>query len=278
MKTKTLVSLSAVLLFSALFSPSMLSADSLHLVNGRVIDGTFLGGDARQIKFLEADGSVSSYAVTDVASISFQTGATTAVAPIAPAAPVAPAAPARPRRAVQASAPAPAPAPAATIPSGSIITVRTIDSIDSDITDEGERFRASIDDPIVVDGRVVIPRGADATLQVVRVEQSGKLSGSDEVSLKLFDVTVNGRAYDVASNYAEVKSESKGRQTAKRTAVATGVGAVLGGIFGGGKGAAIGAGAGAGTAVLVQMTRGKNVRIPSETRLDFVLRAPLPLN
>jgi hypothetical protein len=36
-----------------------------------------------------------------------------------------------------------------------------IDSIDADITGAGERFRASIDDPVVVDGKVAIPRGAN---------------------------------------------------------------------------------------------------------------------
>ena len=104
------------------------------------------------------------------------------------------------------------------------------------------------------------------------------LKGSDEVALKLFDVTVGGKAYELATNYAEVKSSGKGASTAKTTAVTTGVGAALGGIFGGGKGAAIGAGAGAGTGVAISAARGKTLKIPSESRLDFVLRAPLPLN
>ena len=155
--------------------------------------------------------------------------------------------------------------------------MRLIDSIDADITGEGERFRASIDDPLVVDNQVVIPRNADATVQVVRVEQSGRISGSDEVSLKLFDITVDGRSYEIATNYAEVKTGGKGKSTAKTTAVTTGIGAALGAIFGGGKGAAIGAGAGAGAGVAVSAARGKRLSIPSETRLDFVLRAPLPM-
>jgi hypothetical protein len=150
-----------------------------------------------------------------------------------------------------------------------------IDSIDTDVTGAGERFRASIDDPVVVDGKVVIPRNADATVQVMRVEQAGRISGSDEIALKLYDVTVNGRSYEAATNYAEVKGAGQGKSTAKTTAVTTGVGAALGAIIGGGKGAAIGAGAGAATGVAVSATRGKTLRIPSETRLDFELRSPL---
>ena len=231
-----------------------------------------MGGDTRQVRFLGPDGSIRNYAVTDVDSVEFSAAAPSA-APVAPVAPVAPAAAVAPARVAAAAARA-----AVTIPAGTTVTVRLIDSINSDITGEGERFRASIDDPIVVDGQVVVPRNADATVQVVKVAQSGTLKGSDEVALKLFDITVNGKAHELATNYAEVKSSGKGATTAKTTAVTTGVGAVLGGIFGGGKGAAIGAGAGAGTGVAISAARGKTLKIPSESRLDFVLRAPLPMD
>ncbi len=248
------------------------AADTLRLNNGGEHEGTFLGGDARTVRFLDSAGNVQSYSIGDVEGIRFGSAPTSA--PTAPQAPRAPKAPAPPRAA---AAPAPARALGITIPAGMVVTVRLIDSIDSDITGEGERFRASIDDPIVVDNQVVIPRNADATVQVVRVDQAGAVRGAAEVSLKLFDITVDGKSYELATNYAEVKSSGKGKSTAKTTALTTGVGAALGAIFGGGKGAAVGAGAGAGAGVAVSASRGRRLRIPSETRLDFVLRAPLPM-
>ncbi len=261
----------------SLLTAGFLTADTLRLRSGDVIDGTFLGGDTRQVRFIGPDGNVKTYSVGDIEAISF----------VAPAAVPAPA--------PAAAAPAPAPAPAraatstasttstsakasATIPAGTVISIRMIDSIDSDVTDAGERFRASIDDPVTVGGTIVIPRNADATVQVARVEQSGAITGSDEVALKLYNITVDGRSYELATNYAEIKSEGKGASTAKTTAVTTGIGAIVGGIIGGGKGAAIGAGAGAGTGVAVSAARGKKLSIPSESRLDFVLRAPLTIN
>jgi len=243
------------------------NADTLRLKSGATVEGTFLGGDTRQVKFLDSTGSMSTYEIGDVAGIDFAAGATATAPPSSPK-------PA-PHRAAASAASAPA---AFTVPAGTVITVRMIDSIDTDVTGAGERFRASIDDPVVVDGNVVIPRNADATVQIMRVEQAGKISGSDEIALKLLDVTVNGKPYELATNYAEVKTEGKGKQTAKTTAVTTGIGAALGGIFGGGKGAAIGAGAGAATGVAVSAARGKQLKIPSETRLDFVLRSPLPVS
>jgi len=255
-----------------------LTADTLALKSGETVDGTFLGGDTRTIRFLDSNGNVETYSLADVANVSFVSGAATAASPASRPAPAPARRPARAPRATQAvSAPPPRAASGMTIPAGTVITVRMIDSIDSDVTGEGERFRASIDDPLVVDNQVVIPRNADATVQVVRVAQSGRISGSDEISLKLFDITVDGRSYEIATNYAEVKTGGKGKSTAKTTAVTTGIGAALGAILGGGKGAAIGAGAGAGAGVAVSASRGKQLSIPSETRLDFVLRAPLPM-
>jgi hypothetical protein len=261
-----------------LLTAAFLTADTLRLRNGEIIDGTFLGGDTRQVRFIGPDGNVKSYAVTDVEIISFLAPAAVAVTPApATAASLAPA-PAPARVAATNSSSSPATAASGTIPSGTVISVRMIDSIDSDLTGVGERFRASIDDPVTVGGTILIPRNADATIQVARVEQSGAISGSDEVALKLFDITVGGRTYELATNYAEVKSEGKGASTAKTTAVTTGIGAIVGGIIGGGKGAAIGAGAGAGTEVAVSAARGKKLSIPSESRLDFVLRAPLTVH
>ena len=261
-------------LITLLSTAALLRADELRLHNSTTVTGSFVGGNTRSLRFIGDDGELRTYSVGDIENIRFLSTASTTV-PYAPAPSRAPATPARAQRPLRAAASAPQHQHSATIPGGTVITVRLIDSIDADVTGAGERFRASIDDPITIGGQIVIPRGADATVQVVRVEQAGKISGSDEIALKLYDIVVNGKQYELATNYAEVKGKGQGKRTAKTTAITTGVGAVLGGIFGGGKGAAIGAGAGAGAGIAVSAARGKNLRIPSESRLDFVLRAPL---
>ena len=260
--------LCAVSVFGLLLT-GMAAADELRLRSGSVITGSFVGGDTRSVRFIGPDGTVKTYSVGDVASIDFVTTATMA--------PMAPTAPSRSSYADDRSAIPSQPAVTATVPAGTVVTVRMIDSIDADITGAGERFRASIDDPISVDGKIVIPRGADATVQVMRVEQSGTVRGSDEVALKLYDITVNGQAYELATNYAEIKGDGKGGKTTRNAAIGGVGGAIIGGIIGGGKGAAIGAGAGAGTGVAVAAARGTKLKIPSESRLDFVLRSPLGL-
>lgn len=244
---------------------SWLTADTVHLRNGRRVEGTFLGGDTRQIKLMGADGNLQTIDIGEIESIRFA-GASSASAP----------SPAPPRAPSYAASSA---AAHEVVPAGTVVTVRMIDSVDSDVTHAGERFRASLDDPLQVGDKTVAPRGADVTVQVVRVKQSGKLTGREEVALDLYEIAVNGKKYPVASSYAEVASGSRGARTAKVAGGGAALGAIIGAIAGGGKGAAIGAGAGAAGGVAVEaISHGQRVKIPAETRLDFTLKQPLAID
>jgi len=161
----------------------------------------------------------------------------------------------------------------ATLPAGLTITVRLIDAIDVDKTAAGEMFRASLDDPIIVNGQVVVPRGAPAMLEAAKVEQSGKMSGSDKITLKLNTITIKNREYQVVASYAEQKGSGEGKKTTKKIVGGAGLGALIGGIAGGGKGAGIGALSGAALGTAVSASGEEHLKVPSETRLQFELRA-----
>jgi len=151
-----------------------------------------------------------------------------------------------------------------------------IDSVDSEVSQVGQTFQASLDDPIIVNGEIAIPRGADIVAKLVEDKQSGKISGRTELTMDLVSIRINGRMVDLNTEEVTTSSQSQGNKSAKVIGGTAVVGAVLGGIFGGGKGAAIGAtsGAGAGAAVQV-LSKGQRVKIPSETRLSFTLQNPL---
>jgi len=250
------------ILVLACFAVATLGADTLRLKSGDTVDGTFLGGDSREVKFLHSNGSVKNYPVSDVEAIGFGDAALSASAPSAPSAP---------------APPSRAQARGEVIPAGTVVTVRMIDSIDSDINGVGERFRASLEEAIVVDGREIAPRGADAIVTVAKVDQAGRVRGKEEVAVELAGLMIGGEEYAVNTNYAEVEGKSKTKQTAKTAGGGAALGAIIGAIAGGGKGAAIGAGVGAGAGTVYSATRGSNVRIPSETLLTFSLREDLAL-
>ncbi|MFB3827109.1 MAG: hypothetical protein ACE15B_10085 [Bryobacteraceae bacterium] len=258
-------------------------ADTLKLRSGRVVAGTYLGGTARQVR-MEVGDRIETFDIGDVASIEFGAPAS---AP-APAAVTAPAP--RPREVSESNVlrpePVIAPAPVAAVrtpgstelPAGTNIVVRMIDGIDSEKNTVGQTFQASLDEPVIINGNAVIPRGADVVVKLVDDKESGKLTGRAELTLNLVSVKVDGRVVDVNSQSVTQASEGRGGRTAKMATGGAALGAIIGAIAGGGRGAAIGAASGAGAGAAVQVvTKGQQVKIPSETRLTFVLDTPVKI-
>jgi hypothetical protein len=279
-------------------------ADTITLKNGGVIEGTYLGGDARRVKIAVGD-RIDSYSVDELQSIQFGRGSarsrddrsysrgpdglerrTDSGVP-QPGRYDNPPPPARPEYNPPASS---NPSysnrdyssrdsnrnSSITVPAGTSLVVRLIDPVDSQTDHMGQTYRASIDEPVVVDGQTVIPRGADVIAKLVEDRQSGKLEGRTVLTLDLMQVQVNGRMVDVNTTDVSEQSSSRGARTGKVVGGTAALGAIIGALAGGGKGAAIGAASGAAVGTGAQvMTKGQRVRIPSETRLTFILQQPL---
>jgi len=276
---KTLMKLTVfvtVLAFLAL--PAL--ADTLVLKSGEKVTGYYEGGSARVVKFRSADGAVKDYDILAVQQIQFGDQATPPPRQTTSAAPSTSGSeprllsgsdrpPARPTSSNAANT-------AFTIPTGSKIVIRMIDSVNSERSKVGDTFIATVDEAVLVGGVEVIPRNADIRGRISNVNEAGRVAGAAQLGLELTQVTVNGIPYGVTTSEYQEAGEARGGQTAKRAAAGAGIGAVIGAIAGGGKGAAIGAGVGGGGATAVQvMTKGEKLNIPSETKLEFTLRSPL---
>jgi len=158
------------------------------------------------------------------------------------------------------------------VPGGTHVVVRTIDAIDSRTAVAGQRFSASVDEPIVVGDRTVVAKNADAVLEIAGLKKGGHIKGRAELSIELVSLKVRGRDLPVQTEVHSAQGPSRGSNTAKKAGGAGAAGAVLGGIFGGGKGAFAGGAIGVGGAMAFQMaTHGSRVQIPSESKIEFVL-------
>jgi hypothetical protein len=153
------------------------------------------------------------------------------------------------------------------------VNVRLTQPIDVDASKAGMTFKAIVDDPVMMSGAIVIPRGASAVVQAVKVEQSGKMKGSDKISLKLNSIGFGGMVYEVTTAYVETKGKGEGKKTARKVGGGAGLGAIVGGIAGGGSGAAIGAAVGGATGAAVSAGGEEHLQLPAETRLQFQLTA-----
>jgi hypothetical protein len=165
------------------------------------------------------------------------------------------------------------------LPAGTNLVVRMIDGVDSETAHVGQTFNAAIDTPVTTpSGETVIPRGADVVVKLVDAKESGKLTGRAELTLNLVSVKVDGRLVDINTQTVSRESGSRGEKTAKVAGAGAVAGAVLGGILGGGKGAVGGAAAGGAAGAGVEaVTKGQQVKVPSETRLTFVLDTPVTI-
>jgi len=151
-----------------------------------------------------------------------------------------------------------------------------IDGIDSRVNQPGQEFAASLSSPVVAGDHVVFPVGSDARVRLVQAKDSGHFKGSAELQVELVSINANGTSYNVESGYYQAQGSSRGKRTAEAVGGGAGIGAIIGAIAGGRKGAAIGAGAGAATGTGVEAaSKGSNVKIPSETKIDFTLKSPV---
>ena len=174
--------------------------------------------------------------------------------------------------------------PNATLPAGTEMGVRTTVSINSREAEEGQIFSAFVSGDVRdASGVVLIPRGSPAEL-VIRSANGGRIRESSDLVLDVQAVTVNGQRFridteDLTRTSAGREGVGANRRTGEFVGGGTALGTLLGAVAGGGKGALIGAlagaAAGAGTEVL---TKGGEVRVPSETVLTFRLDQPITMN
>ena len=177
---------------------------------------------------------------------------------------------------VQATPPPPPVPQKVTIPTGTSLSIRLVDVIDSETAQPGQTFHATLDSPLAVDGNIAIPAGYDVEGHVVAVQSAGKFAGKSLLTLQLDRITVGSKYYSLQTDQYHREGSSRGKNTATKVGAGAVIGAIIGGIAGGGKGAGIGAAAGGGIGGGVQAaTKGQQIKLPSETVLNFTLQAPV---
>jgi hypothetical protein len=258
----------AIAALGLLFAGAAL-ADTLELKDGRVLQGRYLGGTQAVLRF-EVEGNLQTFSVNEVVAITFTHGGGNAAAPPPPPA----------AAALQAAPPPPvaqavAPGGTITVPAGQSLLVRMIDGVDSSKNHVGDIFHASLETDLTVNNTLVAKKGADVYGRLAEAKEAGHISGSSELQLELTRMVIDGHDYPLVSSDYTLQGKGRGSNTAKKVGGGAVAGAIIGALAGGGKGAAIGAGVGSAAGAGVQvLTRGQQVKVPSETLLEFRLQQP----
>ncbi len=174
------------------------------------------------------------------------------------------------------SIPANAAISAITLPEGTSVRVRLLEPLDTERNRAGDRFTASLDEPLVSGDRVVIAKGTTFSGHITQSKPSGRFKGRAVLALRLDSFTMNGQTYEVESTSAARASAGHKKHALAWIGGGAAGGAGIGAIAGGGEGALIGAGAGAAAGTVGSALTGKReIRLPPEYALTFVLREPI---
>jgi hypothetical protein len=195
------------------------------------------------------------------------TAAASAPPPVAPAPPPAP------------PPPPPPPPREYTLAADRPIAVYTTTSLSTKTNKAGEKFTATLAEPIVDDDWVIAKKGAQVEGVIVDSDPGDKVKGVASITVALESLTLaDGRTVRLATSHFTREAKTTKKKDAAKIGIGAGVGAAIGAIAGGGKGAAIGAGVGgaAGTGAVLA-TRGDPAVIPAETRVRVTLRSPVKI-
>jgi len=94
-----------------------------------------------------------------------------------------------------------------TLPKGTAISAAARQTLATDKNKVGDTFAASLTEPIQVDGKTVIPKGAQVTCRIVKVKKN-------ELKVTLASVTIHGKSYQLDSN-SIVGPKSQAKDAAK---------------------------------------------------------------
>jgi hypothetical protein len=164
------------------------------------------------------------------------------------------------------------------VPADTVLAVVLDETISTKTAQPGEKFTATVETPVEVEGKVAIPKDARAEGVVRDAKAAGKFKGGAVLALELTSITVNGKDHEIQTSAASMASKGKGKRTAAMVGGGAGGGALIGGLAGGGKGAVIGGliGAAAGTGGAA-LTGNRDITLPAESALQFKLLQPLEI-
>jgi len=170
-----------------------------------------------------------------------------------------------------------APSGPLTIPAGTWITVRVDEPLSSNRNQSGDVFTATLAQPLVAEGRLIVRRGQPVQGGITEAQKAGHTKGVSSLGLQLTELSLaDGRQVPIHTRMMQRQGDTSVGQDVATVGTTTGVGAAIGAAADGGFGAGMGAIAGAAAGIIgVMSTRGRATEVYPEMLLTFRLEAPL---
>jgi len=165
-----------------------------------------------------------------------------------------------------------------TLPAGTSLRLELQSSVASDSSNVEDTVRASLRQPVSIDGKAVLPTGTEVVGTVTSVERSGRVKGLARVAYRFNSLNYSGERYDIRTNTLSHQAAATKKKDATKIGIGAGAGAAIGALLGGGSGAVKGAAiGGAGGTGVVLATRGNEVRLGPGADVTARLTAPVTI-
>jgi len=180
----------------------------------------------------------------------------------------------------------------ASVPEGTPLKVNLQTTISTFSSKVGDPFRGKVIDPVVIDGKTVIPAGATVEGRITKLSEPRRISGKPTIGILPEDLIMpdgqrfmlNAVLVDTNIPGTDVNEEGmfKGSGHDRRDQIevgaGTGAGMLIGGLAGGPAGVLIGGAIGAGATSTHWLVQHRSAVLPSGTQLMMELSRPMTMS
>ena len=179
------------------------------------------------------------------------------------------------------------------LPAGTALKVKLEHSLTTFSNKTGDAFSGRVTEPVMLDGKIVIPIGATVQGKVTKVSEPRRIAGKPTIGILpqavvlpsgeryALDATLvdtNMRGGTDVNEEGQFKGSGHDRNDLKEVAAGTGGGMLAGGLIGGGPGVLIGGAVGATATTVHWFGRHRSAMIPAGTELVMELNRPMMLS
>jgi hypothetical protein len=178
------------------------------------------------------------------------------------------------------------------LPSGTTVHMKLETLISTQTNKVGDSFTGRVTEPVLLDGKTVIPVGAAIQGQIVKLTEPRRVKGKPTIELRPDTITMpDGQKYDFratvvdtsasdtsVNDEGQIKGKGRDGKDVRNMAIGTGAGVTVGAIAAGGKGALIGGAIGAGVTVAHWLSKHKSAELPAGSEIVMELNRPMSLS
>jgi hypothetical protein len=178
------------------------------------------------------------------------------------------------------------------LPTGTAVKMKLETSLATFSSKAGDPFSARVTEPVVIDGKTIIPIGATVEGRVTKSSEPRRIAGKPTIAIfpenlvlpngdkfmlnaSLVD-TNKGHGTDV-NNEGQFKGAGYDGKDVTEIGLGTGGGMLIGGLAGGGKGVLIGGAIGATVTVAHWLGKHRSAMLPAGTEMVMELNRPMTM-